>query len=134
VALISISDCDLDFAKLTYKPQNLIQVKFNDVDSDIFFDEFNRKLPIEDIKRIKLKYSMFSGTIAKQIANFYFSIEHNAKILICQCEHGQSRSAAIAAAIMQYRSKNGIDIFSHDKYYPNKYVFRKMLRYLNENK
>lgn len=50
--------------------------------------------------------------------------------MICQCEHGQSRSAAVAAAIMEFRSRRGITVFAHDSYYPNKVVFRKVLEAL----
>jgi predicted protein tyrosine phosphatase len=75
---------------------------------------------------------MFTDTQANQIAEFYLSIKDKAEVLICQCEHGQSRSAAVAAAIMEYRSKSGIDVFAADGYYPNKRVFRKVLKALTD--
>lgn len=60
----------------------------------------------------------------------YESIKDSVCCVICQCEHGQSRSAAIAAAILEYETQNGISIFTDDKYYPNKVVFRKVYRAL----
>ena len=66
------------------------------------------------------------------MADFYFSVCDKADCLICQCEHGQSRSAAIAAAILEFRSRKGIEVFSDDRYYPNKVVFRKVLKALRE--
>ena len=47
--------------------------------------------------------------------------------LICQCEYGQSRSAGVAAAVMEYYYSKGIHIFADVRYYPNKLVFRKLL-------
>ena len=47
--------------------------------------------------------------------------------IICQCEYGQSRSAACAAAIKEYYDKNGIEIFADYRYYPNQLVFNKLL-------
>ena len=67
---------------------------------------------------------------AKEIAEFYHRVSKTAKTLICQCEHGQGRSAAIAAAINEYTDGNGIDIFADDRYFPNKVVFRKVLKAL----
>lgn len=69
---------------------------------------------------------------AEQIAVFYHGLPADTDILICQCEFGQSRSAAVAAAIMEYKAKKGIEVFSNDKYYPNKLVFRKVLNALKK--
>lgn len=52
------------------------------------------------------------------------------KDIICQCEHGQSRSAAVAAAVKQFVSGDGIEIFADDRYYPNKMIYRKLLKEL----
>jgi hypothetical protein len=70
---------------------------------------------------------MISQDQANEIASFYMDHKDNISTLICQCEHGQSRSAAVASAIWEYRSKQGIKIFADDRYYPNKVVFRKVL-------
>ena len=130
-ALISITDWNYDFAKLQNQPTYLFQVAFDDVDSDVFIDELGRKPTESERILLENKYHMLSDEQARQIGNFYISIANKAKILICQCEHGQSRSAAIAAAIMEYRGKKGIEVFSNDNYYPNKVVFRKVLNSLN---
>ena len=76
---------------------------------------------------------MLTDEKAKQIAEFYFNVADKVDTIICQCEHGQSRSAAVAAAILEFRSKRGIEIFSNDKYFPNKVAFRKVLKYLKEH-
>lgn len=45
--------------------------------------------------------------------------------IICQCEYGQSRSAACAAAILEHYEKNGISIFADYRYYPNQLIYNK---------
>ena len=117
-AVISITDADWDFAELKNKPEWLLQLNFDDVDNDVFKDE-----PETAQEVLVEKYHMFNDAMARLVADFYFLIRGKAKMLICQCEHGQSRSAAIAAAINEYRSGSGIEIFADDDYYPNKRVF-----------
>jgi len=71
---------------------------------------------------------MLSDEAAERIARFYINAVDDVEVLICQCEHGQSRSAAVATALLEYRSRRGIEIFADDRYYPNKVVFRKVLK------
>lgn len=47
--------------------------------------------------------------------------------IVCQCEYGQSRSAACAAAIKEFYEHDGISIFADYRYYPNQLVFNKLL-------
>lgn len=47
--------------------------------------------------------------------------------IICQCEYGQSRSAACAAAIKEYYEHDGISVFADYRYYPNQMIFNKLL-------
>ena len=131
-ALISIADEGLDFAELQNTPEFLLQISFDDVDNDIFVDELGRKPTDDERRELEIKYNMFTDTQALQIASFYFDHKDSISTLICQCEHGQSRSAAVAAAILEFRSRRGILIFSNDNYYPNKVVFRKVLEALKD--
>ena len=50
--------------------------------------------------------------------------------IICQCEYGQSRSAACAAAIKEFYDHSGIEVFADYRYYPNQLVFNKLLEAL----
>ena len=131
-ALISITDAGLDFAELVHKPEFLLQVAFDDVDNDIFIDELGRKPNEGERQSLEEKYKMLTDSQALQIASFYYDHKDTISTLICQCEHGQSRSAAVAAAILEFRSRRGISIFSHDSYYPNTVVFRKVLSALKD--
>ena len=131
VALISITDFDCPFASLKNKPHKLLQIAFDDVPvGDGFIEEEGRKLSDVEIAELEKRYHSITDEQVHQIATFYDSVKENVDVLICQCEHGQSRSAAIAAAILEYESNSGIDVFANDWYYPNKSLFRKVLRYL----
>ena len=46
---------------------------------------------------------------------------------LCQCEYGQSRSAACAAAILEYFNGTGISVFANYRYYPNQVVYHKIM-------
>ena len=127
-ALISITDYGYDFADLQNKPEFLLQLAFDDVDADVFVDELGHKSNEVERQAIEEKYHMLSDEQAKQIAEFYALISDKADVLICQCEHGQSRSAGIAAAILEHRCRKGIAVFADDRYYPNKTIFKKVLR------
>jgi hypothetical protein len=65
-------------------------------------------------------------TEADALADFIIEAERNGLDIICQCDYGQSRSAACAAAIKQYFFGNGIDIFADYRYYPNQLVYNKL--------
>lgn len=131
IALISITDYGYDFVELKNKPQYLLQLAFDDVDSDVFIDELPENASADDKIKIEKKYHMFSNEQANQIVEFVNDVWDKVDVIICQCEHGQSRSAAVVAAIMQYKYQSGIDIFADDNYYPNKFVYRKVFSVLN---
>lgn len=125
VALISICDTDSTFAKPNFTPFALLKIRFNDV----YFEALPQTDKKQRLKLVK-KQCVKIDAAAEQIAVFYHGLPADTDILICQCEFGQSRSAAVAAAIMEYKAKKGIEVFSNDKYYPNKLVFRKVLNAL----
>ena len=63
---------------------------------------------------------------ADELAKFIYDAKNDGLGIICQCEYGQSRSAACAAAILQHFEKRGIDIFADFRYYPNQLVYHKV--------
>ena len=63
---------------------------------------------------------------ADALAEFIYKAKEDGLDIICQCEYGQSRSAGCAAAILQHFSKNGIDVFTDYRYYPNQLVYHKV--------
>lgn len=60
---------------------------------------------------------------ADDLAGFIYDAYDNEKNIICQCDHGQSRSAGCAAAILQHFYGSGIDAFADHRYCPNKVVY-----------
>lgn len=71
---------------------------------------------------------------ADQLAEFIDRAVEDGLDIVCQCEYGQSRSAACTAAILEYYEGKGISIFSNDRYYPNQMVYRKVFDALEQVK
>ena len=69
---------------------------------------------------------------ARHLARFIKTAVEDHLDIICQCEYGQSRSAACAAAICEYYYGDGISIFADYRYYPNQLIFNKVLDALRE--
>jgi len=63
---------------------------------------------------------------ADDLAAFIYGAWQGGLRIICQCEYGQSRSAACAAAILEHFARRGIDVFRDYRYYPNQLVFNKV--------
>ena len=119
--MISVKDTGDDASELKYKPLWLLQLVFDDISSD----------ELEDYK--DKEYTLFNEQTARQIADFIICHKDKAETIICQCEYGQSRSAAIAAALSEFFWKSGINIFADDRYFPNKLVFRLTLQALKKS-
>lgn len=63
---------------------------------------------------------------ADRLAAFIYEAVEDGADIICQCEYGQSRSAACAAAILEHFEGRGIDVFADYRYYPNQMIFNKL--------
>ena len=70
---------------------------------------------------------------AEKLAEFIYKAKQDGLDIICQCEYGQSRSAACAAAILEHFYGTGISVFVDYRYYPNQVVYHKVFDAL-ENK
>lgn len=64
---------------------------------------------------------------ADELAEFIYQARTDGLDILCQCEYGQSRSAACAAAILEHFEGTGITIFADYRYYPNQVVYHKMM-------
>ena len=71
---------------------------------------------------------------ADKLAKFIYEANENGFDIICQCDYGQSRSAACAAAILQHFERRGINIFADYRYYPNQLVYHKVFDALKNYK
>lgn len=102
-----------------YKPIN-----YNGI-CDCVFAVGIHDIDIEILGEYGLTYETYFPEV-EELADFiYMAIEHGMDI-ICQCEHGQSRSAACAAAIKEHFEKSGIEVFADYRYYPNQMIFNKL--------
>ena len=125
-AVISITDSDAQPVIFRNSPEFLLPLVFDDAEPEASpLDELLKNHP-----GFRNEYQIITDQQAKEIAGFAKDVYKTARLLVCQCEFGQSRSAAVAAAITECFNSNGIDIFADDRYTPNKYVFRKVLEKL----
>ena len=125
-SIISITNTDHADVALEHQPDRMMHLKFDDVSDEIFEELLGRKPNVREMHQIASRFHMLSNAQTQQMADFVLSMS-NEGTLICQCEHGQSRSAGVAAAVMEYYYQKGINIFADVRYYPNKHVFRKLL-------
>ena len=107
-------------------------LNYRDACNNVFY------VGIPDIDRIIL--SSYGYTYrsylknADELARFIYEAKENNLDIICQCDYGQSRSAACAAAILQHFEGRGIDIFADFRYYPNQLVYHKIFDALEKVK
>lgn len=102
------------------KPERLFAVAVHDIDMDILED-----------------YGLTFDTYfpeSESLAEFIRQAHDDGLDIICQCEYGQSRSAACAAAILEHYCKDGISIFADYRYYPNQLIFNKVRKALTVKK
>ncbi len=71
---------------------------------------------------------------ADLLAEFIYEARDGGRNIICQCDYGQSRSAACAAAILEHFYGRGIAIFADYRYYPNQLVYNKIFDALEKHK
>ena len=99
---------------------------FHCVADDVAYDDFTFEHP----KTYKVTLDKFFMDATKMAD---FILEQTAKgveTIICQCEHGQSRSAGAAAAIEEFYNNNGGSIFADYRYCPNQIIYNKLIKAL----
>lgn len=94
------------------KADRIFQVAVHDVDLSV-------------LPQYNMTYDTYF-TEADELAEFIYSAKEDGLNIICQCEYGESRSSACAAAILEHFCKNGISIFADYRYYPNQVVYHKV--------
>ena len=113
-AIVSFADTVDDFIEF---PNNINVLKV------AFYDIRPFSIPEEDYHKMLPE--------AEEIAKFVDLNLRNKKNIICQCDYGISRSAGLAAAIMEHYKHEGIKVFGDYHYTPNQFVFNKVLNALN---
>lgn len=112
-AIVSFADEEDDFLDFP-KDSNVLKIVFYDIrPSSTIKEHYDRLLPE-----------------AKDIARFVNQKILEGKDIICQCDYGISRSAGLAAAILERYAHRGIDVFANYKYTPNQFVYNKVYQEL----
>ena len=120
-----------------YTPSNKLEGMQSPVDySGICNNVFYVGIPDIDIEILADYGYTYESYLAKtnELAKFIYEAKANSRDIICQCDYGQSRSAACAAAILQHFEGRGIDIFADYRYYPNQLVYHKIFDALKNYK
>ena len=71
----------------------------------------------------------FNTKLAERIKHFLLSIPDMNDLFIC-CDNGESRSSAIAAAILLSTNQSDSDVWDCIEYHPNIHVFRTLCKVL----
>ena len=85
-----------------------------------------RDLDLSVLPDVGLTYDTYLPE-ADALAAFIYQVRADGLDILCQCEYGQSRSAACAAAILEYFNGTGISVFADYRYYPNQVVYHKVM-------
>ena len=101
-----------------------IRVYFGNV-CDTVFNVMIPDIDIEILAEFGYTYDSYLAE-ADALAEFIYKAYAQGMDIICQCDYGQSRSAACAAAILQHFYQRGIDVFADYRYYPNQLVYHKI--------
>jgi len=91
---------------------------------DVFYVPLH-DIDLEILEEYGLSYDTYFPE-APALAAFIYDAMENGGNIVCQCEYGQSRSAACAAAIREHFYGEGIEIFADYRYYPNQLVYNKL--------
>lgn len=111
-------------------PAGYTPVDYTDM-CDVVFPVGVFDIDIEVLPEYGLTFETYLPS-ARNLARFIKIAFADNMDIICQCEYGQSRSAACAAAIREYYYSDGISIFADYRYYPNQLIFNKVLDALHE--
>ena len=117
-----ISFCD---PKTKRTPQDYAPVNYTGICNRVFSVAIH-DIDLEILADFGLTFESYFPE-AKDLARFIIKNIAEGRNIICQCEYGQSRSAACAAAIKEYYDRRGIEIFADYRYYPNQLIFNKLL-------
>lgn len=116
-----ISICD---PELKHIDKDDSRVDYSSACDDVFYCEVD-DLALDYLPEKGYTYDSFFPEAA-ELAEYIHKAYRDGKNILCQCEYGQSCSAACAAAILEHFYRRGIDIFTDYKYYPNQVVYHKV--------
>lgn len=92
---------------------------------DVFYVPLH-DIDLEILEEYGLSFDTYFPEAAELAAAIYYAMDTPGVDIVCQCEYGQSRSAACAAAIREHFYGEGVEIFADYRYYPNQLVYNKL--------
>lgn len=131
--VISITDTDAPLVRLQHQPQAILRLTFDDVGDEEYpiGCHVMEDADSEDEDVIALISSCITDEQAAHIATFVQTNLANMEYLIVSCEMGQSRSAAVAAAIVEHYTNRPCAIYNDKRFYPNELVYHKVKDAMN---
>lgn len=122
--VISIVDSDAEPVRMDHRPAGTLRLAFDDVGNGEFPISCHQ---IEDADEedeiiIASTFSPISKTQAQRVARFVIKNQDAMRLLICSCEMGQSRSAAVAAAVLEHFAEDANVIDEDARFGPNELV------------
>ena len=130
---LSYSDFDDDKIIISIRDPNKVKPEFNINNSsikDILYLSFYDIS--EETKSIFGGYESMSPIDAILIRDFVLKWQNEIDTIWVQCEMGMSRSAGIAAAIMEYFDMDSNEILESNQYYPNRLCYNLTKNELNK--
>lgn len=109
----------------TRTPKGYTSADYSEIDNPVIQIAL-LDIDLEILGEYNLTYETYFPD-AQAVADFIYGAFENGMDILCQCEYGQSRSAACAAAIMEHFYGKDISIFADYRYYPNQLVFHKVM-------
>lgn len=113
-------------------PKGYRRMDYRGICENVFYVEIH-DIDIEILSDYGLSFDTYFPE-AHSLAKFIVKALNENQTIICQCEYGQSRSAACAAAIKEFYDGTGIKVFADYRYYPNHLIFNKLLDALTKMK
>jgi predicted protein tyrosine phosphatase len=104
--------------------ENIKVIIISSYDNDIDFITQENKIVLHFEDSIINKATSFNCEYAKQINRFLEDIDYNKYTLYICCDSGESRSTAVAAAILRKYGEDEMTIWNNPLYHPNILVYK----------
>lgn len=122
---INKNELNAEYAVISFCDDIKVEYPLPDKDKKVFYIENVPDISYPDLKEYGYTKESFFPSV-KKLAEFIRSAYNDNLNFICQCECGESRSAAVAAAIKEFYFYDGLPVFADNKYCPNQLVFDKV--------
>lgn len=123
--VVSVTDTDALPVQLANAPAGILRLSFDDIRpmTDMRYDGYFDGDEGGDYVTFAQTLELMSDEQAERVARFVSRNMQCMRTLVCQCGFGQSRSAAIAAAVAEWLYGDGSRFFDDEHYSPNRFVY-----------